>query len=47
MSGKIREKSGNFEVDDKWQPRMTLEFLFALWMMKTTDGDLNAARNLH
>ena len=20
MSGKIREKSGNFEVDDKWQP---------------------------
>ena len=20
MSGKIGEKSGNFEVDDKWQP---------------------------
>ena len=20
MSGKIREKSGNFKVDDKWQP---------------------------
>ena len=20
MSGKIREKSGNFDVDDKWQP---------------------------
>ena len=20
MSGKIREKSGNFEVNDKWQP---------------------------
>ena len=20
MSGKIREKSGNFEMDDKWQP---------------------------
>ena len=20
MSGKIREKSGNFEVGDKWQP---------------------------
>ena len=20
MSGKIREKSGNFGVDDKWQP---------------------------
>ena len=20
MSGKNREKSGNFEVDDKWQP---------------------------
>ena len=23
MSGKIREKLGNFEVDDKWQPPVT------------------------
>ena len=25
MSGKIRKKSGNFEVDDKWQPCIWLE----------------------
>ena len=24
MSGKIREKSGNFEMDDKWQPCLFL-----------------------
>ena len=24
MSGKIREKSGNFKVDDKWQPCLLL-----------------------
>ena len=25
MSGKNREKSGNFEVDDKWQPCLNKE----------------------
>ena len=30
MSGKNREKSGNFEVDDKWQPLIMYLFCFQL-----------------
>ena len=30
MSGKIREKSGNFEVDDTWQPCQVTLFPFIL-----------------
>ena len=39
MSGNIREKSGNFELDDKWQPCKYLSWVYGVDRKIYHEGD--------